>query len=120
MTTGQGVKPTLRFGSMDEHRVVSICRFCPDPDGSSLRWFESTDDKTNLNGFALLDTKTKEYHGECYDTGEFYSHAGELLYELLQEAPERADLAVFTRSWSAGTKTFTDTVTVGFYGKKSE
>lgn len=114
-------KPLLQFGfnGINESEVM-LCRFCPDPDGSGLTWYETTSFVTNLYGLELLRTKTEEYHGECYDTGEFFSHAAELMYELLKAAPEKASLAVFTRIWSAGTKTFTDTVTVKFYGKKQE
>ena len=118
MPTEQRVKPPLPFGFAWEDGVVDLYRFCQDPHGSSLTWFKATDDVTNLDGLELVEIKTKEYHGKCYDTGEFFSHAGELLRELLAEAPEKASLAVFTRGWSSGTKTFTDTVTVKFYGKK--
>lgn len=113
-------KDRMTFGGIGEDGKICLCEFCPDPDGTNLRWFKPTGGKTSLDGLVLLDTKTKEYHGRCYDTGKFYSHTGELLYELIEEAPERTTLAVFETSWSCGTKTFTDYVTVEFYGKKEE
>lgn len=112
----------IPFGWIDleEDGKVYLGEFCDDPDGSDLKWFRATGATTTIKGLDLLCTYTKLHEGRCYGTGKFYSYAGELLHELLRSAHPNASIAVFERSWSCGTKTFKESVTVKFYGKKAQ
>lgn len=89
--------------------------FCLDPDGSGLQWFQITQEPVSSEGHKEIGTGRRQYSGQCFDTGEYHSHIGELVKELSEVAPSGTSLMIFECSGSCGTKTFDEEVTATYY-----
>ncbi len=104
----------IHFGFKESNRV-QLYEFCEDPDGSNLQWFKPVETFEELIGREKIATNTLHYKGNCYDTGDYFSHLGELAKKLITEAPEGASLVALTRSSLCGTRTFSESLTGEFY-----
>lgn len=107
--------PQIEFGYLeDDKHTVTLFRFCADPDGSNLPWFEKTGASGTIAGRQLISIAEASNSGRCFDAGEYYSHIGKLLQNILTKAPA-ARLATFKTSSGASIRTFEETVHVTFY-----
>ncbi len=104
----------ILFGEVEGDQV-SILEFCDDPDGSGLPWIQSTGKVTKVGTRLKLRERKRRHRGQCFDTGEFYSHIGILLKSLIDRAPKNTTLVVVAWTSYAGTRTFVEEVSATYY-----
>jgi len=104
----------LPFGWQAEDGLTMM-EFCPDPNSSGYRWYRPTDEIRSTEGLILAAEASRSYTGRCVDAGEWYSPEADMLYSLLQSAPEQTTIAGFEKEGWAGTRTFGVTIKAFFY-----